>query len=176
MKKPGSAVSRGTFRNVMASVCAPVTVVTTLTAGRPYGSTVSAFASLSLEPPMVSVALDRRSNLLAAIQTSGTFGVNVLHRDHQAIATRFAQSDVDRFAGVEWAIANDVPRLTGAGGWIACEVASAVEGGDHVLLLGAVVDAIDTDLEPLTYAHRTFGTHATLPPLATVEPNRGTHR
>jgi flavin reductase (DIM6/NTAB) family NADH-FMN oxidoreductase RutF len=169
-------VSSGAFRNVMASVCAPVTVVTTVVDGEPYGSTVSAFASLSLSPPMVSVALDHRSRLLAAVRRSGVFGVNVLHRDHQELATRFALPDVDRFAGVEWELDRDVPRIAGAGDWIACEVDSAVTGGDHVLLLGAVLDAVHTELRPLTYAHRTFGTHAALPPVAVGTPDHGDHR
>jgi len=66
------------FRDLMAGVCAPVTVVTTMTDGVPDGATVSSFASLSLNPPLVSVAFDRGSALLRQIQAAGRFGVNVL--------------------------------------------------------------------------------------------------
>lgn len=160
----------------MASVCAPVTVVTTVVDGEPHGSTVSAFASLSLNPPMVSVALDHRSRLLAAVRRSGVFGVHVLHRDRQHLATRFAMPDVDRFAGLDWSFDHALPRIADAGDWIACEVASAVDGGDHVLLLGTVLHADATELRPLTYAQRTFGTHAALPPIAADTPDHGDHQ
>ena len=62
------------FRDLMAGVCAPVTVVTTADQDGPHGATVSSFASLSLRPPLVSVALDRRSGLLARIMASAASG------------------------------------------------------------------------------------------------------
>ena len=71
------------FRDLMAGICAPVTVVTTANNKIPHGATVSAVASLSLEPPMVGVALDRRSQLLARILQSGRFGVNVLAKSQR---------------------------------------------------------------------------------------------
>ena len=66
------------FREVMAGVATPVTVVTAMSDGPPHGTTVSAFASLSMNPPMVLVSLDRGSELLSLIQESRRFGVNVL--------------------------------------------------------------------------------------------------
>ena len=66
------------FRDLMAAVCAPVTVVTSADEAGPHGATVSAFASLSLRPPLVTVARDRRSALLASILGTGRLGVNVL--------------------------------------------------------------------------------------------------
>lgn len=70
-------INEQAFRDLMAGVCAPVTIVTTHDDG-PHGATVSAFASLSLRPPMVTVALDRASGVLARILATGRFGVNVL--------------------------------------------------------------------------------------------------
>src|SRR3954469_19110691 len=78
------------FRNVMAGVCTPVSVVTTIADGRPHGTTVSAFASLSMDPPMVQVSLDHGSELLALVRDSGTFGLNVLSSGQSALATMFA--------------------------------------------------------------------------------------
>jgi flavin reductase (DIM6/NTAB) family NADH-FMN oxidoreductase RutF len=66
------------FREVMAGVATPVTVVTAMSDGLPHGTTVSAFASLSMNPPMVLVSLDRGSELLSLIQESRRFGVSVL--------------------------------------------------------------------------------------------------
>ncbi|MGK5531026.1 flavin reductase family protein [Streptomyces sp. URMC 129] len=150
------------FRDLMAGVCAPVTVVTGAEDGVPCGATVSAFASLSLRPPMVTVALDGRSSVLARIVATGRFGVNVLGRAQAGVALAFARPGVDRFAGADWAFDHGLPRLARAPGWLVCEVARVVEGGDHRLLLGAVAHAATRAAAPLVYAHRTFGTHSGL--------------
>ncbi|MET9415659.1 flavin reductase family protein [Streptomyces klenkii] len=154
------------FRDLMAGVCAPVTVVTATEDEIPYGATVSAFASLSLRPPMVSVALDRGSGLLARILATGRFGVNVLGAQQEALALRFARRSAGRFAGVGWEYDHGLPRLPDAPGWLVCELASVVEGGDHLLLLGAVVHARTATAAPLVYGHRTFGTHSAFAPVA----------
>src|SRR5438105_11403406 len=79
------------FREVMASVCTPVSVVTAMADHLPHGTTVSAFASLSLDPPMVLVALDRGSDLLALVRRTGRFGLNVLSGAQSHLALRFAR-------------------------------------------------------------------------------------
>jgi flavin reductase (DIM6/NTAB) family NADH-FMN oxidoreductase RutF len=150
------------FRDLMAGVCAPVTIVTTLEEGRPFGATVSAFASLSLNPPMVTVALDRGSSLLARILRVGRFGVNVLGDGQETLAVLFARRGTDRFAAVPWCADHGLPRLLETASWIACDLAKAVEGGDHVLLLGQVTWASRTEAAPLVYGHRVFGTHSGL--------------
>ncbi|GHC40007.1 flavin reductase family protein [Streptomyces cinnamoneus] len=155
-----AAVGEQDFRDLMAGVCAPVTVVTATENGTPHGATVSAFASLSLRPPMVSVALDRTSRLLARIQRTGRFAVNVLGAGQQALALRFARHAADRFAGIRWEYEHALPRLHGAPGRLVCELASVAEGGDHLLLLGAVVHARTRTAAPLVYGHRAFGTHS----------------
>lgn len=148
------------FRDVMASVCAPVTVVTALVDDQPHGTTVSAFASLSLRPPMITVALDRKSTALAMIQRAGRFGVNVLGQGQDDLALVFARRDVDRFAAADWHLDHGLPRLDGAASWLACDLATAVDGGDHLLLLGTVTHAGRTESAPLVYGHRVFGTHS----------------
>jgi flavin reductase (DIM6/NTAB) family NADH-FMN oxidoreductase RutF len=148
------------FRDLMAGVCAPVTVVTAAEQGHPHGATVSAFASLSLRPPMVTVALDSGSHLLARIERTGRFGINVLSHAQGDLAMAFARRSLDRFAGVEWHMDHGLPRLLEAPSWIVCELAQSVEGGDHRLLLGSVVHSVTRTAAPLVYAHRTFGTHS----------------
>jgi flavin reductase (DIM6/NTAB) family NADH-FMN oxidoreductase RutF len=81
----------GTFREVMAGVCTPVAVVTTVSGGEPYGTTVSAFTSLSLTPPMVMVALDERSELLRRLSAGSPLGVNVLRSGQSTLARVFAR-------------------------------------------------------------------------------------
>lgn len=156
---PGSVAPQA-FRDLMAGVCAPVTVVTTLDGETPVGTTVSSFASLSLEPPLVTVAFDRRSSVLAAILQRRRFGINLLGHGQEDLATRFAARVDDRFAGVGWHLSSGMPRLDGTAGWVVCSLREAVEGGDHLLLIGHVEKASTRTLAPLVYAHRTFGTHS----------------
>jgi flavin reductase (DIM6/NTAB) family NADH-FMN oxidoreductase RutF len=151
------------FREVMAGVATPVTVVTAMSDGLPHGTTVSAFASLSMNPPMVLVSLDRGSELLSLIQESRRFGVNVLGSTQSALALAFARKGgVGKFSGVRWDADHDLPRLPQTPGWLACEVAALVDGGDHVIALGTVIAAETIDGRPLTYHSRVFGTHAAL--------------
>lgn len=148
------------FRHLMAGVCAPVTVVTTVDDDQPRGATVSSFASLSLSPPLVSVAFDHRSAMLAHIERVGRFGVNLLGEGQEDLALLFAARDVDRFTQTGWELADGLPRLVGAAGWMVCELHQSVAGGDHQLLFGLVTAASRADLPPLVYAYRTFGTHS----------------
>ncbi|MFD5259063.1 flavin reductase family protein [Streptomyces bobili] len=148
------------FRQVMAGVCTPVSVVTAMADGYPHGTTVSAFASLSLDPPMVLVSLDRGSDLLTVVQETGAFALNVLGRDQAALAVNFARKGATKFADVPWDTDAGLPRLPGTCGFLACKVAKAVEGGDHIVLFGLVRTAVSADGgAPLTYHTRAFGTH-----------------
>ncbi|GIG88037.1 flavin reductase family protein [Plantactinospora endophytica] len=148
------------FREVMAHVCTPVSVVTAVSGGLPHGTTVSAFASLSMNPPMVLVSLGRHSDLLAVVRATRCFGVNVLASEQSALALNFARKGgTGKFAGVPWQSDGGVPRIPGAAGFLACRVSQLVEGGDHVVLLGEVLSARPTRARPLTYHNRAFGTH-----------------
>jgi flavin reductase (DIM6/NTAB) family NADH-FMN oxidoreductase RutF len=148
------------FRSLMAGVCAPVTVVTTADADGPGGTTVSAFASLSLHPPLISVAFGRESSLLGRIQRRGRFGVNILAHGQEDTAVLFARRGADRFGTVRWHSENGLPRLHAASGWAACELYNDVEAGDHRLLFGLVTQASRYDAAPLVYADQTYGTHS----------------
>ncbi|ONH60478.1 flavin reductase [Frankia sp. CcI49] len=147
----------------MASVCTPVSVVTTVSAGLPHGTTVSAFTSLSMDPPMVLVSLDRRSDLLALVRETRRFGINVLGSTQFQLALNFARKGGSaKFADVRWRNEGEVPRIVGAAGFLACEVNQLVEGGDHVVVLGSVVLADVVEGLPLTYHARAFGTYTAL--------------
>ncbi|MFW0795035.1 flavin reductase family protein [Gordonia sp. CPCC 205515] len=150
------------LRDVMGGVCTPVAVVTTVVEGRPHGTTVSAFTSLSMHPPMVMISLDRNSNTLRAIQDAGHFGLNILGAREHHLARQFATKNDDKFATVDWRVSGRSARLTDAYGWVACSVHSTADGGDHVIVTGNVIDAELVDGQPLTYHRRSFGTHAPL--------------
>lgn len=151
------------FREAMAGVATPVSVITTLFDGVPHGTTVSAFASLSMDPPMVLVSLDRGSELLALVRRTQRFGVNLLGAEQADVALAFARKGgAGKFTGIDWDVDHELPRLPGSPGWVACEVADMVDGGDHVVVLGGVLAAATTGGLPLTYHERLFGTHAAL--------------
>ena len=94
------------FRRVMGHFVTGVTVVTTLADGDPQGITVNALSSVSLEPPLVMVALDRRRFITPAVRLTGRYAVNVLSEDQQALSDCFAGAPVepgrDAFCGATW--------------------------------------------------------------------------
>jgi flavin reductase (DIM6/NTAB) family NADH-FMN oxidoreductase RutF len=151
-----------TFRDVMAGVCSPVAIVTTANQGRPHGSTVSAFASLSLEPPMVSVALGLQSRLLAHVLEVGKFGINLLAWSQADMARLFASATADRFEAAPWFSHDGIPRFHQIAGWLGCTLDQSIKIGDHVLLVGLVDNAEKADTAPLIYGERTYGTHSSL--------------
>jgi flavin reductase (DIM6/NTAB) family NADH-FMN oxidoreductase RutF len=154
------------FKAAMGSVCTPVSVVTAFDDARPHGTTVSAFCSLSLTPPMVLVALDEGSALLQVLRGTSRFGLNVLSRCQDAIAGKFATKGDDKFDAVVWESRSGVPHITGSACWFACDVEQFVAGGDHTVIMGRVIETHDADLPPLTYHRRGFGTHAALAQLS----------
>lgn len=147
------------FRLAMRNVTAPVSVVTTFVEGRPLGTTVSAFDSLSMEPPMMTVALHVNSFLLGHLTIGLPLGINVLGHEQEDVAMRFATRSDDRFDGVSWTLTDGAPELAGIHAWIGLRVRELVRGGDHVVVVGDVVGARQGVGRPLTYHDRTFGTH-----------------
>jgi flavin reductase (DIM6/NTAB) family NADH-FMN oxidoreductase RutF len=146
------------FRAAMCQIATPVVVVTAVSEERPHGTTVGAFTSLSLDPPMISVALDRQSELLAKLREAERFGVNVLASGQQALATTFSKKSPDKFASVDWRPDAGLPRLPGCAVWLVCRTGELVDGGDHVVVLGTVEHAEVDQRSPLVYHDRAFST------------------
>lgn len=151
------------FRDAMRQVAAPVCVVTTLTESGPHGTTVSAFTSLSMNPPMLMLSLDKSSRLLARVAVGARLGVNILAADQRELASRFARKRDDKFDGVEWFADAGAPRMAGCHAWVAIDTRQIIPGGDHMVVLGEVIEAeACAGHLPLTYHDRTFGTHKEL--------------
>jgi len=127
------------FRKTMSRFASGVTVVTARdAAGDPVGLTVSAFASLSLDPPMVLICLNKGCHDLAAFQT-GPFVVNVLADDQESLSRRFAGPREARFVDLESDTAeNGCPTFAGCLAVIECRTDQVVEGGDHDIVIGTV--------------------------------------
>jgi 3-hydroxy-9,10-secoandrosta-1,3,5(10)-triene-9,17-dione monooxygenase reductase component len=129
------------FRDVLGRFAAGVTVVTTRdAAGRPLGLTVTAFASVSLDPPLVLVCVDNRSEANAGFRDSGLFGVSMLAEDQELISQRFAAGGPAKFEGLPLqAGQTGVLLVPGALAHVECRVTAVHPGGDHTIYVGEVM-------------------------------------
>jgi len=146
-------VNKDEFRRALSRFVSGVTVVTTLSRdNRPAGITVSAFTSVSLEPPLVLACIDRRASLHDYLTEGSHFAVNILAENQEYISRRFASKDQERFdvAGYKYGVSG-VPLLEGALAYIECRVVHAYPGGDHTIVVGAVESTGVADDRPLAY-------------------------
>jgi flavin reductase (DIM6/NTAB) family NADH-FMN oxidoreductase RutF len=147
------------FRNALGTYATGVTIITAIAAdGKPYGLTCNSFASVSLNPPLVLWSLGMFSQRLNVFQNASHFAVNVLGVSQQALASRFAKSAEEKFAGIEWTPGlGGAPLLADSVANFQCRAASRYYGGDHVIFLGAVEAYSYNRQEPLLFAHGGYG-------------------
>lgn len=159
-------VSREEFVAIMSAFPTGVAIVTTLDAhGAPRGLTTNAVCSVSADPPMLLICVDKTSRTLAALQHARRFVVNFLSDGGAEVSALFASKADDKFAQVEWEPGlGGVPLLTADALAIAeCRTEEEIEAGDHLILLG-VVEAgrpPDPDRAPILYYRRSYGSAAT---------------
>ncbi|WP_245699651.1 flavin reductase family protein [Streptomyces roseifaciens] len=155
------------FRDAMAHLAAPLTIITTTDGtGRRWGFTASAVTSVSMEPPLLLVGIARTSSCHPALTSAPEFVVNLLGAEHAATARTFARSGVDRFAagGFEPWPGSDLPLLTNAHAAFLCRRADVLPAGDHDLLLGELLETRSgPGDEPLLWHQREFRTPAGRP-------------
>src|SRR6478672_9202906 len=134
---PPGRVSPAVLRDVLGHFVSGIVVVTAAGRSGPLGFTCQSFASLSLDPPLISLAPARTSSTWPRIRGVGTFCVNVLADDHEHHSVRFARSGVDRFAGVSWTRGPaGVPILDGVAAWVVATLEREYDGGDHTIVVG----------------------------------------
>ena len=141
------------FRAALGRFASGVTVVTTRDAtGAHHGLTVSAFCSLSLDPPLVLVCIDKRAASHMAFRESGAYVVNLLADSQEGLSRAFSSRVVDRFAGIAHTpgVAG-IPVLDGALASIECTLAATHDAGDHTIYVGAVEKVTVRDAQPLVY-------------------------
>lgn len=151
-------VDQKVFRDVVGRFASGVTVITTTVDGKQFGTTASAMSSLSMDPPMILICLNKTSETGAAVLTSGTFAVNILAKGQEQLASQFAVKGDDKFSGV--AITPGVlgdPLIDDTLAAMQCRTVETVTGGTHTVFLAEVVEADARDLEPLTYFRGKFG-------------------
>ena len=147
------AIEKNQLRQVMGHFATGVTIITTLTkAGQIQGLTANAFTSVSLEPPLLLISVDKKAESYPAFEESRVFTVNILADDQEALSRRFAVSGGNKFEGIAYRIgANGAPILDGALAYIECTLYAAYDGGDHSIYLGEVQQAEITEGKPLVF-------------------------
>ena len=158
-----------TFRLVMGRFATGISVVTTYDGEQPAGITVNALSSVSLDPPLVMVALDRGRFITPMVREFGRYAVNILGEDQQALSDCFAHAPVkpgrDEFCGANWHPGpTGLPLLDGSIATLECTVVETFSAGDHDLFIGRVdsLDAPGSDqpgpdgVTPLLYFRRRY--------------------
>ncbi len=125
--------------------------------GTPHGLTINAFSSLSLDPPLVMVAIDRGCTSVEAFEASGHYAVNILREEQRDLSIRFAELAEGRFTGVPWrpgVIGS--PVIQGVLGVLECRTVQVVDAGDHRALIGAVVEVWIGQGRPLIFFNSNY--------------------
>ena len=166
-----------TFAQVMACWPAGVAVVTTIDAdGTPRGLTTTAVTSVSLDPPLLLVCVDRTSRTLPALRYARAFAVNVLEAGHAQLARHFASKAEEKFTELAWTPGCDgVPILHDhCIAWAECRTRREIEAGDHLIMVAEVVHGgAEQERASLIYFRRDFGSFAALAPDGLPTADRG---
>jgi len=153
-----SGIDSTAFRAVAGHFASGVTVISTASGEALLGTTASAVTSLSLDPPMMLVCLNRSSTTNHAVRQAGAFAVNILAEGQDDLALRFGRKQADKFVGIPHRFGYaGVPLIAGALATIECATVETVEGGTHTVFLAEVVSASAEEGEPLTYFKGGFG-------------------
>ncbi|HTQ78527.1 MAG TPA: flavin reductase family protein [Thermoanaerobaculia bacterium] len=155
------AISSEVFRNALSHFAAGVTITTIRTGELIHGLTVSAFASVSADPPLITVIIDRKHKAHAMLEEEGAvFAVNFLRNDQAYLSNRFAWlKDQDRFAEGSWGTAETgAPILLDAMAWLDCRIYARYPAGSHTIIVGEVVASgvPEDDAPPLLYWRRGY--------------------
>ncbi|MDQ4490028.1 flavin reductase family protein [Sinomonas sp. ASV486] len=149
---PLDLVTGADLRRAMGRWATGISVMTTSDGGTVAGLVSNSFTSVSLDPPLVSWAVDKKSSSFEIWNRTDNYAVHILSESHQDLVKRFAAKGTDKFAGLAWEpgtlgspiVADDVPHLE-------CRLWQRVDAGDHVILIGEVVTVSDQDdFRPLT--------------------------
>lgn len=146
-------VSPEEFRNALSRFASGVTVVTTKDeAGKMHGLTVSAFCSVSLEPPLVLVCIEKATGSHYAFLELGLFAANILNSSQQDISERFASQLTNKFQGLDFSLSeHGLPILADCLANLECKIVHSYDGGDHTVYIGEVLNSEAADGDPLLY-------------------------
>ncbi|MCD9187038.1 MAG: flavin reductase family protein [Pyrinomonadaceae bacterium] len=152
------AITKEEFRAALGRFASGVTVVTTKDdSGKLFGITVSAFCSVSLEPPLILACIEKRAGSHHAFQQSKAFVVNILREDQQAVSNHFASHLEDKFVNVEYDTGiGNLPVLRNCLANLECRLHDSYESGDHTIFIGQIEKATVSEENPLIYWHSKY--------------------
>jgi len=147
------------FKEAMGNYPTGVTVVTMMTdEGVPLGLTVNSFASVSIDPLLILWSIDKRVSTYEQFINSKKFAVHILASDQSELCYLFAARDVDRFSNCEWEKSkHNLPIIKNVAATLQCETFKSVEAGDHMILIGKVIEIDGENPAPLLYHKRHTG-------------------
>ena len=162
------SIDKALFRQVVGSFASGVTVITTGADGKFHGMTASAFTSLSIEPTLVLVCVDKLAETFKAMHAAGRFNVNILAADQEHLSRTFASKDSPHahgLVGIDYTLGVlGLPVLDGALAYLECRIQEELEGGDHIIFVGEVDNAGVGEIEnPLVYFRGRYRTVSELP-------------
>lgn len=164
------------FRQALGTFATGVTIVTTRSPdGRDIGLTANSFNSVSLDPPMVLWSLARNSHSLSAFMAAKYFAVHVLAAHQESLSNSFASRGTEKFAGLELGRGHgSIPLLGGCAARFQCKTAYRYEGGDHVIIVGEVIDFDRSERPPLVFHGGAYAFSTPKPALRTKDTRAAT--
>jgi flavin reductase (DIM6/NTAB) family NADH-FMN oxidoreductase RutF len=146
-------IDKNELRRIMGHFATGVTIITTISKeGVAYGLTANAFTSVSLEPPLLLISVDRKAESYPFFEESKVFNINILREDQEGLSRRFAVSGGNKFEGIAYHRgAGNVPILDDTLAHIECRLYATYDGGDHTLHLGEVLEAETREGKPLLF-------------------------
>ncbi len=147
------AIEAQELRRVMGHFATGVTVITTQDKdGAPQGLTANAFMSLSLNPPLAIISVDKGATCYSCFAPGNGFNVNFLSEDQEEVSRRFATKGIDKFADLTWhAGCNGVALIDGALGQVECQITACYDGGDHTIVVGEILHVVADGERPLLF-------------------------
>jgi flavin reductase (DIM6/NTAB) family NADH-FMN oxidoreductase RutF len=150
------------FRDVMGGFATGITVASCLDEnGTPVGLTVNSFTSVSLNPPLVSICIDRGITSFPAFMASDHIAVSILSADQRDISMRFSDPRAKRWAAIDHNLGGigNCPIIKDPLGWVEAKIVNRYDGGDHVIILAEVLDLyLNPDKDPLLYFRSNYRT------------------
>ena len=145
------------FRKAMGCFATGVTIITVDLDGEVHGMTANAFASVSLDPPLVLVCVDHKTRTHAHLHAKKRFGINVLSEDQRAISEYYARVErstesAEAEAGARFdRTKHGTPMLHGSLAYLECRLKSAEVAGDHTIFIAEIEDVVVHEGEPLLF-------------------------
>lgn len=148
-------IDEALFRSTVGHYASGITIITGQDNQGPIGFTCQSFYSVSADPPLVSFSVMKTSTTYPRIHATGNFAVNILSRGQESASNQFGRRGTNKWAKIPWAqSAQGNPVLDGSLAWLDCRIWAEHDAGDHIIVLGQVVELGVTDehlSEPLLY-------------------------